>query len=149
MKKKIFLAFTLCLVIWGIWSQAYSFDVDKASAHLTENALPRSKSWCAWYTMRALQAGGCPAILLPAQWYDCFLPMVQFEEVSAVGYVPKKGDIVVFERPSWKKWSKLSGWWGHVAMYNGEQWISDFRQRDMNPYGKEVAHKIYRFTTSK
>lgn len=128
-----------------VWSQSYTFNVAKATTHLTAHGRDKSIHCCAWYTMRALQAGGCPAIILPAQWYRYFMPLVQFEEIEATGYTPQAGDVVVFERPKGRSWKKISQWWGHIAMYNGEQWISDFKQRRMNPYRTAVPHRIYRY----
>ena len=143
--KKVFAGLLILLVGYAVWMQTYSFDAEKATTHLTEHGLDNSKHWCAWYTMRALQAGGCPAIILPAQWYKYYMPLVQFEEVPKKGYKAKKGDVVVFERPTWKDWKKISQWWGHVAMYNGKQWISDYKQNDMSPYGKVVPYRVYRY----
>lgn len=59
-------------------------------------------------------------------------------------YTPSKGDIIVFDRfPGHPD--------GHTAMYNGNQWISDFRQKTPWPnqplaqaYGP--SYKIYRFS---
>ena len=142
--KKIFIGLAIAIVGYAVWTQNYSFDIDKATKHLTENGQEKSTHCCAWYTMRALQAGGCPAIILPAQWYRYFMPLVQFEEVPQKGYVPQKGDVVVFERPAWRSWKRVSQWWGHIAMYNGGQWISDFKQKNMSLYNKPVPYRIYR-----
>lgn len=143
--KKNFLFLTILIAGYASWTQTYSFDVKNATDYLTENGQDRSTHCCAWYTMRALQVGGCPAVILPAQWYRYFMPLVQFEEMTQDGYIPQKGDVVVFERPAWKSWKRISQWWGHIAMYNGEQWISDFKQMDMNPYKKPVPYRIYRY----
>lgn len=143
--KKVICVILSVLFYGVIWSQCYSFNSAKAADHMVHNARDKSIHCCAWYTMRGLQTGGCPAIILPAQWYSWFLPMVQFEEVSTVGYVPQSGDVVVFERPSSYSWRKISQWWGHIAMYDGEQWISDFKQNRMNPYRSDVPYRIFRF----
>ena len=143
--KKVFAGLLILLVGYAVWMQTYSFDAEKATTHLTEHGRDHSIHCCAWYTMRALQAGGCPAIILPAQWYKYYMPMAQFEEIPKRGYIPKKGDVVVFDRPAGKDWKKISQWWGHVAMYNGKQWISDFKQNDMNPYRKNVPYRVYRY----
>ena len=144
--------FVILVAILGItflvWSQSYTFNVAKATAHLTAHGRDKSIHCCAWYTMRALQAGGCPAIILPAQWYRYFMPLVRFEEIEVAGYTPQAGDIVVFERPKGRSWKKISQWWGHVAMYNGEQWISDFKQKRMNPYKTNVPYRIYRYKSA-
>lgn len=142
--KKTVIGIAIALAGYAVWTQTYSFDVEKATKHLTENGQDKSTRCCAWYTIQALQAGGCPAVILPAQWYRYFMPMVQFEEVPQEGYVPLKGDVVVFERPAWRSWKRVSQWWGHIAMYNGEQWISDFKQKNMSPYNKPVPYRIYR-----
>ena len=145
MKKKILIFTGIILLLWLGWCRLYSFDAAKASGFMRANAESRSIHCCAWYTMRGLQTGGCPAIILPAQWYSWFMPIVQFEEVSVDDYSPQAGDIVVFERPSSHSLMKISQWWGHIAMYDGEQWVSDFKQKRMNPYKSEVPYKLYRF----
>ena len=58
-------------------------------------------------------------------------------------YTPKKGDVIVFDRfPNHPD--------GHTAMYNGDQWISDFRQATVWPNQSEAknygpSYSIYRF----
>ena len=72
--------------------------------------------------MKALHAGGSPAYILPAYAYSWLLPQLGFDEVAAEGYSPQTGDIVVFP--------KVDGHiWGHIQMWNGQQWISDFMQK--------------------
>ena len=136
--KRLFFVVTIIVCVFGVWSQTYTFNVEKATKHLTEHGLDHSTHCCAWYTMRALQAGNCPAIILPAQWYFYFMPLVKFKEVPKSNYKAQRGDVVVFERPSGR-------WWGHIAMYNGDIWISDFKQQHMNPYRKPIPYKIYRY----
>ncbi len=144
LRIKIFII-AIIIGIYAIWCRTYSFDADMATSHLTQHACNRSKHCCAWYSMRALHAGGCPAIILPAQWYRYYMPLVQFEEIPKQDYIPQEGDVVVFERPSWKNWNKISQWWGHIAMYNGKQWISDYKQKNMNPYKSDVPYRLYRY----
>ncbi|MBQ3364273.1 MAG: hypothetical protein IJG42_10025 [Muribaculaceae bacterium] len=143
--RKVFFVLSIVIAVYAVWTQTYRFNVEKATKFLTKNRQEKSTHCCAWYTMRALQEGGCPAIILPAQWYSYFMPLVQFEEVPQDGYTPMKGDVAVFERPEWRSWKMISQWWGHVDMYNGEQWISDFKQQKMNPYNKPVPYRIYRY----
>ena len=73
------------------------------------------------------------------------MPLVQFEEISKKGYKPQKGDVVVFERPLGRTWKKIFQWRGHIAMYNGNQWISDFKQKNMNPYRKDDSYRVHRY----
>lgn len=90
--------------------------------------------------MRALQEGGCPISIYPAWAYEHVLPLHGFKEVSKKNYLPKTGDIVVIERS--KKHI-----WGHIAIYNGKIWVSDFKQRSMNVYKRTYPYKIYRHRT--
>lgn len=54
-------------------------------------------------------------------------------------YKPEEGDIVVFSK------NKAHAF-GHIEMYNGEGWVSDFKQHSMIPYRSDVPpHTIYRF----
>lgn len=143
--KKVIVILAMLIGLWLVWAHTYEFDHKKASAYMSEHTEPGSIHCCAWYTMRGLHAGVCPAIILPAQWYCYFMPLVGWKEISSDGYVPQKGDIVVFERPTWRSWKRISSWWGHIAMYDGHQWVSDFKQKSMNPYKKYVPYKLYRF----
>lgn len=125
-------------IVYCLYTLIYSFDKDKATKYLTENALSQSHCCCAWFTMRALQAGGCYVGIFPAWMYKYVLPFYKFTEIPSNGYCPKKGDVVVFENTD-------NHFWGHVAMYNGNQWISDFKQKSMFVYKESVPYKIYRF----
>jgi hypothetical protein len=112
----------------------------RAARFATKNAAPKSKTCCAWYVMRALQEGGCPISIYPAWAYEYVLPLHGFKEVSKKNYSPKTGDIVVIERS--KKHI-----WGHIAIFNGKIWVSDFKQRSMNVYKRTYPYKIYRHRT--
>jgi len=49
----------------------------------------------------------------------------QTRSSSNQDYVPKKGDVAVIQP------YKGGDPHGHIAMYNGTKWVSDFKQRDM------------------
>ena len=104
--------------VYFLWCNIASFNVDKATKHLTENALSSSHNCCAWFVMRAMQSGNSPAIILPAWAYKYYLPTIGWEKISTNSYVPQKGDVCVFP-------FKKHHIFGHIAMWNGEQWISD------------------------
>lgn len=87
--------------------------------------------------MRAMQAGGCPIGIYPAWMYKYVLPLHKFESVSKDGYQPEKGDIVVFNRTP-------NHFWGHIAMYDGKQWVSDFKQKSMFVYKYNKGYSIFR-----
>ena len=108
------------------------FDVDSAVKYLTEHAKNISVGQCAKYVRQALEHGGLDTTGRPkvAYKYNEFLPKLGFVpilESSNTGnklpenYTPQKGDIVVIG-------ANRSHQAGHIAMYNGHQWISDFKQ---------------------
>ena len=124
------------ILLYGIVSIHY-YNVDDATAFLTDNAQPKSQHECARYVRLAIQAGGCPTYIHPASAkdYDTFLPKLGFKSIPIADYKPVKGDIIVIKPPH-----KQSGHeHGHIAMYNGKKWISDFPQRDM--YGGCIYRK--------
>lgn len=106
-----------------------SFDLDKAIATLNENALSQSSGYCARYVRFALEAGGINTAGRPgsAKDYDSYLLGKGFKIVNSSGYTPVKGDIAVFESFTGAKKHHPHG---HIQMYNGSQWISDFKQHD-------------------
>jgi hypothetical protein len=122
MVKKALLV--LLVVVLGLHIRGYNrFDVDGASEWLKENSMARSKTCCAWWVMRAMQEGGLPAVILPAWAYEYYLPVLGFQEIEAgKGYKPEKGDIYVYQRAG-------TSMWGHIAMWTGAQWMSDFKQK--------------------
>lgn len=91
--------------------------------YLHANASPHSTGYCARSIRRALRRGGINMVNWPtsAKYYVDFLPTIGFEKV--VGEI-KPGDIAVI--------SPIPGHeHGHICMWDGEHWISDFVQRDM------------------
>lgn len=137
LNKKSLTITALFIAIYFMWCNIAPFNVNKATRHLTENALSRSHNCCAWFVMRAMQSGGCPSIILPAWAYRYYLPTVGWKEVSIDSYKPQKGDICVFPY-------KRHHIFGHIAMWNGEQWISDFKQKNIIVSSAYSDYKIYR-----
>lgn len=113
-------------------SNGSSYNVNNAISYLTTNANASSSGYCAQAVRQALEAGGMLTDGRPgyACDYDTWLQSQGFSVVRSTGtYTPRAGDIVVFEA--------LDGHpYGHIAMYNGQQWISDFVQSDM--YGSSA-----------
>lgn len=138
MKIKIILLIVLFFTTTILFSYTRSFNIEKATNYITKNAAPCSKTCCAWYVMRAMHAGGCFIGIYPAWAYKHILPLHNFEKVDKQNYCPQKGDIVVIE-------NSKEHFWGHIAMYNGEIWVSDFKQRNMNPYRKSYPYEIFRY----
>lgn len=106
------------------------FDVVEAVNHLNANALPRSIGRCATYVRLALQAGGLDVRNNPvaARDYGPFLRARGFVEVSGDDFMA--GDVAVMR--AFRGRSKNHPY-GHVQMYNGEQWVADFKQSGFWP----------------
>lgn len=144
MKRKVLIKFlgVIILTCYFIWCNVMPFDVARATKHLTENALSRSHNCCAWFVMRAMQSGGSPAIILPAWAYEYYLPFIGWKEIAEESYTPLKGDICVFPY-------KKHHIFGHIAMWNGEQWISDFKQKHIIVSNAYSDYKVYRHKSVK
>ncbi len=69
-----------------------------------------------------------------AYQYEDFLPVLGFEEISQP-YQP--GDIVVFSRTGERKY-------GHIAIYTGNGWVSDFKQKSFYVHNDYIISKKYK-----
>lgn len=145
MCKKLLIVLLLGMGGYITYLKVYSYDLDKAVSFVEGNALSRSHTCCAWFVMRAMQEGGCPIGIYPAWMYKDILPLYNFKKVYvgkgniADNYIPQKGDIIVINKTK-------KHFWGHIAMYTGKQWISDFKQKKMNPYKENVPYVIFRYS---
>ena len=78
--------------------------------------------------------------VLPAYGYGKILPQMGFQEVTSENYTPQRGDISVLPQNS-------SHVFGHIAVYNGKQWVSDFKQNNMlcsKAYRASGQYRIFR-----
>ena len=101
------------------------FDVNAAVRRLDANAGSSSTGRCAQYVREALEAGGLDTSGHPATagGYDVFLERKGFERLDPTAVAnPQRGDVVVLQDPE--------GGAGHIDMYDGSRWVSDFVQRD-------------------
>lgn len=119
-------------------TETMEFDIPISVAFIKNNALPSSRGRCALHVRLALDAGGVKIRPMPSQakMYDSILQSYGFKksklfhgfettENSCRPYQAKAGDIVVIQnvpggRPE-----------GHIAMFTGSEWVSDFKQIDM------------------
>jgi hypothetical protein len=105
-----------------------NMDVDKAVKKLNDQAKKNSTGKCAKYVRQAIQAGGVkltPPYPSVAKDYGPYLEKYGFDPVSptpAPNYEPEKGDIAVIQPYQGGNSA------GHIEMYNGSQWVSDFFQ---------------------
>jgi hypothetical protein len=122
------------------------FDVDKAVTYLNSHAGKKTKRKCAHYTTNAIvdsAGGGQP--MGRTKYAKNFGPLLEdagFREVTDGSL--QKGDVVVIQ-------SFPGNNAGHMAMYNGKEWVSDFHQgRGAEVYpgpsyrANQPSYKIYR-----
>ena len=103
---------------------------------------------CAMYVRKALNAGGFDTTGHPllAANYGNLLKNRGWSVVSKDNYKPEIGDIIVINSFVGRHKQHPSG---HIQMYNGTQWVSDFKQRTLMP-GEDYrisnpGYVIYRF----
>jgi hypothetical protein len=99
------------------------WDKEGAIAHLNARAHEKSQGRCAQYVRQAVEAGGVRlARHASAKDYGSSLLTAGFRAVAASNH-PMAGDVAVIQ--------PIEGHpHGHMAMYNGQAWVSDFRQRN-------------------
>lgn len=107
---------------------------------------------CAKYVRKALNAGDLkkqiPGSLGHAYQFNASLPKVGWTQVSGA---PQKGDIAVFDQNTYGKPGSGSRRFGHVCMFTGTDWISDFNQRTVYPNSSlagKVNYKLWRATNA-
>ncbi|NLE04964.1 MAG: RHS repeat-associated core domain-containing protein [Crenarchaeota archaeon] len=130
-------------------SSEKGYNIIAAVTFLENNAEPSSVGYCAKYVRQALEAGGINTNGRPnsAKDYGPFLEGVGFSRVNTTnGYTPLIGDIAVISSFQGKNKNHP---YGHIQMYSGSQWISDFIQRGFWPgsdyRSSQPAYKIYRY----
>jgi len=77
---------------------------------------------------------------IPAADYRPYLVNWVFDSSDGNNYNPVKGDITVFNRSTKHPY-------GHIQMYNGHRWVSDFRQNNFSPYRITPSYRIYRWNS--
>lgn len=144
-KLLILMMIVICAsALCAFYPRTYTYDAEKAVNYVTEHAARRSQGLCARYVRMALEAGGCNTWGHPltADAYNDFMESLDFTRIEKKNYYPKKGDVVVF--------ASVKGHpFGHIAMWNGRQWVSDFRQKGIfvaEAYFKTGNHNYYRMT---
>lgn len=124
------------------------WNVNAAVEHLRSAAQPASTGQCARYVREAIAAGGVSlAPQLSAKDYGPSLTAAGYVQIAlgvpTSGNPSKPGDVAVFGAAH----NSTSGEHGHMQMYDGAKWISDFVQRRFSPgpaYSSVIA-TIYRY----
>ena len=130
------------------------YSIEKAVKYLNENYIRDSfgNGRCAYYVRMAIESGGITVYPRPKTGYASefgpFLIDLGFKEIAGSSYNinsdPQKGDIAIIQ-----PYPDQQPPAGHMTMFNGKNWISDFLQRDMWSGPKYRAstpdYKIYRW----
>ena len=103
-------------------------NIGAMTKYLTDNAQSRSQGQCAASVRRGMEAGGADMRKRPVAAADYGNTLVRegFRGLDPAGYVPQAGDVAVYGRVPGSDY-------GHIQMYNGTQWVSDFLQRSVVP----------------
>lgn len=122
------------------------WDLDKLATVVTNNARGRPATGdCALYVRKALQAAQIKSFFSGGLGHANEMP----SRLTKMGWVSvgqnvtswKKGDISVFKKTN----TRLGQKYGHVAIYNGSQWVSDFIQNSVQPNSKDkLTYTLYR-----
>lgn len=109
-----------------------TIDVDKLSLALRNNARPHSLGRCAHYVLRALETGGARTNGQPAHAKDWCAVLLRngYQNIavpSLASYMPQPGDVALIQPCAGGSPS------GHIQVWDGWHWISDFVQRDFWP----------------
>ena len=111
----------------------------KAATYATSNAASTSRGRCAEYVRKALQAAGYKFTPLgSAYMYNDLLGTIGFTRVPNNGQY-MIGDVIVYGRTGGHPH-------GHIQIYNGRNWVSDWVQRSIMPYrsGRGGAVTVWR-----
>jgi RHS repeat-associated protein len=118
-------------------------DKDKVVKWMQDNAGSKPTGKCAHVCRLGLDEGGFDSggqQPIAAGDYGPFLLGRGAGEVPE-GKAAEAGDIAVFDKTATHKY-------GHIQIFDGKQWLSDFKQKGFIPYRDKAsagAHTLYRF----
>jgi hypothetical protein len=136
----VYNAATRTLITFSQGDPAAGWDVEKALRHLrTKAGPPYGVGKCATFVREAIEAGGLTISRAgsgSAKDHGPRLVLAGFIAQVGVGPPYQKGDIAVIDgfKKSAGEGIKKDHPDGHLAMYDGTQWISDFKQTGITPY---------------
>ena len=110
---------------------------NKAADLITKNALTRSSGYCAKFVRKGLQEAGydLKTQAHAYQYNNGALTDAGFSKVDPSKDGLQKGDVMVI--PAQGKHKS-----GHIQVYNGKQWVSDFKQKSVNPWGDVATEDL-------
>ncbi len=110
-----------------------------AAAQASRAALSRSTGYCARYVRKALQAAGYEFTPNPSAYQYASrgtLASAGFTKIDN-STPPQIGDVVVYNRTSSRPH-------GHIQIFDGSDWVSDFRQNSISPYSGTYSYTTWR-----
>ncbi len=117
--------------------------MSKVASYARDNAEPRSVGRCARYVANALVKAGFKFVRQGSAWMywkNGILEQMGFKPMPQ-GTKPQIGDIMVFDRsPAHKH--------GHIQIFDGSNWVSDFVQRSWTPYKNPPPCCLFRHSGS-
>ena len=129
------------------------WNLRRACEWLQENSQGGSTGWCARYVRMAIEKGfndpNSTAGRPNWAWkYVYYLPTIGFKRIlhhirNQTNYTPEPGDIAVYKK------GNRTDVPGHICMFTGIQWCSDFKQRNMYVYNSTTEADIFRFEDKK
>ena len=124
-----------------------NFNVQAALNWAKNNVHIKSTGYCAKYVRMMIEAGGLSTAGRPgsAYQYASFLPKIGFKHINSL-----------FGKKAQAEWSNKEaqpgdisvmahGKHGHICMWTGKQWVSDFVQNNMWPYTGDGLCEIFRY----
>lgn len=129
------------------------WNFDKVADTVVRNRKEKSKGKCAEHVRMGLVAGDLKGKIKNmfggrlghAYEYLTNLPKLGFNAVfrgtSLKGFTPMKGDVAVFDRKTYGQDKPNEGGWvyGHVCVWTGSNWVSDFIQASVYPHSRYSA----------
>lgn len=124
------------------------FNIGAACASAQVMCGAKSKGSCAKYVRMMLEAGGLSTAGRPVSAcnYKFYLPTIGFAHIGTITGVAnqaswtsanaKPGDLAVMDH----------GVHGHICMWTGSRWCSDFIQNKMWPYAGDGTCYMFRYT---
>ncbi len=110
-----------------------------AAKRASRAAHAKSRGLCAKYVRKALQGAGYKFTPNPSAYQYATrgtLRKAGFTKISNRSK-PQIGDVVVVSR-------SRAHPHGHISIYDGRNWVSDFRQRKANPYSRPYPYTTWR-----
>ncbi len=126
------------------------WNIQNACNWIHTHAASCSSHQCAKYVRMGIEAGGLSTAGRPTwAWkYINYLPTIGFKFIDKVDnsyqgekgpYRPEPGDIAVYTKGGDQSVP------GHICMWTGAEWASDFRQKNMIVYKSTHQAYIFRF----